>query len=388
MSLIKSAIIYHYWPHYRKSIASELIKQIPPNPEYILFSDNQAPNGIKSLSIKELNEITEGASCKAKFIKNIWLTKDIYWQSGVLKICLSSEFQTIIFLGNMYCLSTWLGSLLARLKGKRVIMWTHGFLSEENNIKEYTRRLFYKLSNAFLLYGNRAKAIMLKHGFQDKQLYVVYNSLDYNLQKKYRDGLLGWNSIELRSNFFEYPDNPTLVFIGRLTPQKKLEMLLKIVPILDKKEQRVNILLVGDGCERHSLKELGLALGISNRLHFFGPCYNENTIAHLITLSDICIAPGEVGLTAMHSLAYGTPVLTHDDFATQMPEFEAIIDGVNGAFFKKNDINDLAAKVSDWLSKINTTKSPHHTYDVIDKYYNPHYQMKVINRAVRNLPPH
>ena len=44
------------------------------------------------------------------------------------------------------------------------------------------------------------------------------------------------------------------------------------------------------------------------------------------------VSPGNVGLTAIHSLSYGTPVLTHNNFNNQMPEVESIQPGFNGYF--------------------------------------------------------
>ena len=52
--------------------------------------------------------------------------------------------------------------------------------------------------------------------------------------------------------------------------------------------------------------------------------YDENEIGDLIYNADLCVSPGNVGLTAIHTLTYGTPVLSHANFPNQMPEFEAI----------------------------------------------------------------
>ena len=52
-----------------------------------------------------------------------------------------------------------------------------------------------------------------------------------------------------------------------------------------------------------------------------------------------------VGLTAIHSLSFGTPVLTHNNFDNQMPEVQAINEGENGGFFIENDLEDLIKKI-------------------------------------------
>ena len=52
----------------------------------------------------------------------------------------------------------------------------------------------------------------------------------------------------------------------------------------------------------------------------------------------------------MHSMVFGTPCITHNDFPYQMPEFEAIKEGETGSFFKRDDINDLAKCIEKWFS--------------------------------------
>ena len=55
-----------------------------------------------------------------------------------------------------------------------------------------------------------------------------------------------------------------------------------------------------------------------------GECYSEETNAKLIYNADLCVAPGNIGLTAIHVMMFGCPAITHNDFKWQMPEFEAI----------------------------------------------------------------
>lgn len=105
----------------------------------------------------------------------------------------------------------------------------------------------------------------------------------------------------------------------------------------------------------------------------------------MLMTADLCVSPGEVGLTAMHALAYGTPVVTHDDFDHQKPEAECIVPGQTGAFFRRADPAHLANTLFEWLSRgqdrevIRTA-----CYDKISILYNPNTQAKLINKAVRS----
>jgi glycosyltransferase involved in cell wall biosynthesis len=116
---------------------------------------------------------------------------------------------------------------------------------------------------------------------------------------------------------------------------------------------------------------------------FYGSSFDEVENAKLIYASDLCVAPGEIGLTAMHSLVYGTPVVTHGDFSKQMPEYEAVVSGRSGLFFREGDLLDLTDKINCWLDagkcrdEVRTD-----CREIILKKYNPSYQREVIEKAI------
>ena len=65
-----------------------------------------------------------------------------------------------------------------------------------------------------------------------------------------------------------------------------------------------------------------------------------------------------------------------------MPEFEAIEEGVTGAFFAEGSASSLAECIGQWLRKTtDRTAIRQACYQVIDSKYNPHEQIK----AIRNL---
>lgn len=83
---------------------------------------------------------------------------------------------------------------------------------------------------------------------------------------------------------------------------------------------------------KQQLQQQVKSYNLANNIWFYGACYDEIKNAALIYNADLCVSPGNVGLTAMHSMVFGTPVITHNDFKWQMPEFEAIEPGKTGDF--------------------------------------------------------
>lgn len=313
------------------------------------------------------------------------ITSTLFWQKGLLRLAIRRDIDVIIFLGNANFLSTWLAALLARLMQKRVLFWTHGWLRKEQGVKAIVRNLFYRLAHGLLLYGNRAKMIGVENGFAKNSMHVVYNSLGYRTQKTIMSGITNDRIKLVREMFFSDWKTPVLIYTGRLTKSKDLGLLLSAMSQLQDQGFNTSLLLVGDGPEREPLTQLAKASGLA--VYFYGSCYDEHKLSELIMSANVTVAPGQIGLTAMHSLGYGTPIITHDDPNDQMPEWEAIVPGVTGEIFKRGDVHDLARTIQ------KCCRHPWPDEDVrrqcvavIDQFYNPDFQRQVINRAVAGLP--
>ena len=123
-------------------------------------------------------------------------------------------------------------------------------------------------------------------------------------------------------------------------------------------------------------------------VHFYGPCYDEKRLGQLLYHASVCVIPGDIGLSAIHSLTYGTPVITHNKFSTQGPEHEAIEVGISGDFYSFGEVDDLYTKIIFWLEK-EREKKKHISIcrKNIDRYYNPDYQVKVMKNIIEGGNP-
>ena len=157
-------------------------------------------------------------------------------------------------------------------------------------------------------------------------------------------------------------------------------MLVEAVAHLKAKGEKYNLIFVGDGVERESLELRVERLGLRDRVWFYGACYDEAVNAELVYNADLCVAPGNVGLTAMHTLMFGCPVITHNDFRWQMPEFEAISQYHTGNFFVRDDQLSLEEKISEWFRVNGAIRDEvrNWCYKEIDEQWNPYFQMNVI----------
>jgi glycosyltransferase involved in cell wall biosynthesis len=366
------AIVYASLSHYRSGIFSKLLRSTKY--KYIFVAGhNDLDSSIPEWTVPDPSRFVE-AKCHP--ICMPW-----YYQAGLGKLAVRKDISAIIYSGTAYSISTWYSAVLARLAGKKVLFWTHGWIRTGGRLREAIKKQYMQLADVLLLYGQRAKAMGEGMGFSRDRMLVVYNSLDYASQKRIREELRDQELVELRTQMFGSSDTPIAICTARLTSSCRLDLLLSAQAILRRSGKCINILLVGDGTERERLMDFAKSEALPVR--FLGACYDEATIAKLIRAANVTVSPGKIGLTAIHSLAYGTPVISHDDASRQMPEVEAIIPGENGDLFCYGDANDLARVLWKWCSRPWPDQGLRkRCYEVVEHYYNPDVQLEIIESAL------
>jgi len=372
------AVCYHYFAHYREPVNQELIEA--GEFRYEFFGETHSyDSGIKLT--------TKFADDRFHRVRG-WTIGPMLIQPAVIRLALSPKYKAIILLGNPKWPTMWAAAILGRLTGKRVLMWTHGWLNAERGPKRVIRNIFHRLSHSLLVYGHRAKNIGVKHmGFSPDRIHVIYNSLDTKLQDKIRATITKEEVAQIRSDLFgDRAHHPVLINVTRLHPVKKLDLLLEAAAELEQQGTPVNVLIVGDGPHRPDLEALAAQLGVTAR--FAGAVYDERELALMFTGADLTVMPGPIGLLVMHSLAYGTPVISNDDFDSQMPEVEAIVDGQTGSYFKANDVTSMVSAIKEWIDRDDDPDQRRaRAREMIAKYYNPVSQRQLIDRAVRGDSP-
>jgi glycosyltransferase involved in cell wall biosynthesis len=224
-----------------------------------------------------------------------------------------------------------------------------------------------------LLYGERAKAIGLGKNFAPNRLHVIYNSLDYDRQKQVRT--------QLEIAFPEPQSELYFLCIARLTPAIRLDLAITALRIVrETVGMQIPLVLIGEGEMRSPLEEAARNENVEVR--FLGAIYEEEEIGRWIYRARAVVSPGKAGLTAMHGLAYGVPIITHGDFDTQMPEFEAICPGVTGDFFQAGNAEALAKVLADWAQKPRLPRERQAAVESIERRYTPERQVEFIEQAL------
>lgn len=367
----KLCIIYNFAQHYRTNIFSLIDQEFDCD---FVFGDSMSD--VKKMDYALLHgTVTE--------THTQWLGGGWYYQPKVVSM-LFADYSHYILLGETRALSTWLFCILARMffPKKKVYFWSHGWYGKETRMEKFIKKILFRLPNAgVFLYGNYARELMVREGFNPDKLFVIHNSLAYDKQLGIRHKL---SSSDI---YYRHFGNSclNLIFIGRLTKVKRLDLLMEALLELKKNGCSYNLTLVGDGSEKENLQNLVRNYDLGKNVWFYGACYDEMENAELIYNADLCVSPGNVGLTAMHSLMFGTPVITHDNFPYQMPEFEAIHQGVTGDFFEMGNADSLAECISGWFDRHESDRDRvrEACYKEIDTSWNPYFQIGVIKKYLR-----
>jgi len=383
----KCLIIYPYFALYRKHIFDALFAS-NFGWEFELLGDKDCDFGIKGIDPRLAEVPIKDGGFNWTFTKNhlpFGKKFPLHWQPAVLNRLLKKDYDAVIMLGSIYYLAYILALPILKFYKIPIIFWTHGFLGKDNEIIKFLRHALYKQGDGFLLYGDRAKKIMQESGhYRNKQLHVIYNSLDYEPLKSIN--VCEEEISSIKNKLFKYPDKPLVIATGRVTKEKSFDYLIKALDISINKHNKVfNLLIIGDGPELSYLQMLASERGLNDYINFPGAIYGKDIFKFLMA-SDLCVIPGNVGLSAMHALSAGIPVISHNNFDIQMPEYEAIIDGVTGAFYEYNNIDDLVVKIHSWiLDKEKLRKSSIQCKKIIEQKYHVNYQIKVIKNCLKTV---
>ena len=382
-SSIRVIIQQNQIAHYR----TRLFELLSQNQEirFIIVADTKSDTPFLKTFDGTEGRTIRYVQCDTKFIR-IPGIPSISWQPRGVRFIWHERPDLVIVMGSPYSLTAWLAGITGRIFGIPVIMWGHGLLKEESGPKWWIRRSLYRLARGHLLYGDYAKRLLAARGFSASTLYVVYNSLDLDAQDQVFAKITNDHRMAWRRQLGATPEDGVVIFTGRLQPAKRLDLLVLAVAHLAKKGKKVHVAVIGDGSEKESLMKLAAVHSIEKLMHFLGERYDEAYLGLALSSSDLSVVPSGAGLSIMHALTYGTPVLIHDRVECHFPEWEAVKDGITGFYYRYGDVEDLAEKIS---SAIFPVPARAHMADqcrnVIRTTYNPHRQVEIISAMVKEV---
>lgn len=136
----------------------------------------------------------------------------------------------------------------------------------------------------------------------------------------------------------------TVMFAGRLNPEKNIPFLLRSFALLLQKVPEAQLWIAGAGADKEALLRQCEALGLSRSVRFLG-FLGHSELARYYKSCDVFVLPSWVetqGLVAMEAMWFGKPVIVADSVVSAT---ELVEQGVNGYIVRADQDEDLAARL-------------------------------------------
>lgn len=234
--------------------------------------------------------------------RNIHLLRGAFyacWQHDLVKWLTSWQPDALILEANPRWLSTPAAIRWMRSRGRPVLGWGLGLPA--NGIRINFWRRFLRQFDGLIAYSRRgAKQYQALGVLPAERIFVAPNAV----MPAPRWGL-PTRSIR--------PKRLTVLFVGRLQPRKRVDLLIKACARLPQSIQP-KLLIVGDGPARASLERL--AQEIYPDTVFLGAVHGKSL--HPIWMqADLFVLPGTGGLAVQEAMSYGLPVIVARGDGTQ-----------------------------------------------------------------------
>ncbi len=243
----------------------------------------------------------------------------------------------------------WQASKAARKLNIPVVM---GFHSQVGNIFPFFAPFFIKkLIELWFSYFFRkgdlviapshfAARLCRKH--THKSIQVVSNGVDL---KKFNPGRVSFEDERRFRERYLLRDSSLLLYVGRLSYEKNLSYLLRIMQALSKKKKGIKLLIVGEGILKKNLEERVKKTGMTEDVVIAGYLGGKDLLC-AYHCADIFILPSLCELQSiatMEAMAMKTTVLVARDEGNAAQEL--VKEGINGYTFGLEDTGEAVDKI-------------------------------------------
>ena len=143
------------------------------------------------------------------------------------------------------------------------------------------------------------------------------------------------------------PDRPALVTVSRLSLEKNIAFLLRVVRGLTTEFPELVFLIAGEGPDEARLRKLAGELGIGANVRFFGNLDRRTTLLDAYRAGDAFVfaSPTETqGLVLIEAMALGVPIVSTAVMGTAM-----VLRDTQSALIAPEDVDAFAAQVAQLL---------------------------------------
>jgi glycosyltransferase involved in cell wall biosynthesis len=240
----------------------------------------------------------------------------------------------------------WIASKLKKKFGVPYVVTSHG--SDLMGLKGFnsTKKNILRYARAITVVSNVLKDEIISK--VDSSLEDKINVIPMGVDSK----LFNPNKKDLSIKKKYEINGPFLLFVGRLAPEKGVDLLIEAMPKVIKKNPRAKLMIIGDGTLREELKQKVEKLEIKKNVIFMGWVGNKDLPRYYAT-SDIFVCPSRregLGLTFVEAGFSGNFLVGSD-----IGGIKDIINDRNGMLMSTSEPLEIAEKIN---QSIEITASP------------------------------
>jgi len=169
--------------------------------------------------------------------------------------------------------------------------------------RKKTRKKILENSDKVIVVSNFLKKLAMKIGVQEERIKVIYNSIDFL-------DIIGDSKVDLKKEL--NITDKVILTNARLTPWKGVDMLIKIMPQLIKKYEKIRFIIISEGPERKNLEKLAVDLDVEEHVFFAGRVSRELVVEYL-KISDVFVLNTNyegMSHVLLEAMKVGVPIIT------------------------------------------------------------------------------
>jgi glycosyltransferase involved in cell wall biosynthesis len=207
-------------------------------------------------------------------------------------------------------------SFMAKLRAlvSRVVVSYHAVGTDAHGavVKPYLRPLLRRMDGHIAVAEIQKRRLVEEEGLSAERIHVIYNGVDTAV---FHPATADERAAE-RARIGVGVDDVVLMAVGSLKPIKGVDVLLRAVAPLMLRDNRVRLVVVGDGPDRGALESAARELSIAHRVSFLG--VQADVDARLRAADALVLA----------SRTEALPTVLLEAMATQLPVVATRVGGV------------------------------------------------------------
>lgn len=311
----KLIIIHTIIPDYRKRFFQYLIDQL--GDKFIVYSGvSKKVNGFQETEI----------SNNFRLNNYYFFWRKLLFQTGFWGELFSKNI--IVLELNPRYITSWIFLIVRRILGQPIILWGHAWPRKgKDSFTDTIRGIQRSLATAIITYSDTQRKELIDAGLT-KPIFSAPNALYFK------------NEIQINNS-----TRQNILYVGRFIKEKKIENVINAFSRAQSEiDSEAKLVLIGNGPEKENLLKEISRLGLKDKILMPGHINNIEKLKKFYGEALFTVNGGTAGLSIIQSLSFGIPVVLPDK-ELHGPENEAIKEGVNGLYFKANNIKDLTEKM-------------------------------------------